>query len=110
MTSQLIALRLEHAAQRLGERLAALEDRLQDDDAAPWAEYREVAKALAVILPNLAPERRGGLLTTAQMAQRLGISSKTLLRRKAKGELRPALQLGRRGRAAIRWRGDEMGR
>ncbi len=110
MTSQLVALRLVRAAQRLGERLVVLEDRLQADDVATWREYAEVAAALAAVLPALAPERRGGLLTTAEMAQRLGISSKTLLRRKAKGELRPALQLGRRGRAALRWRGDEVPR
>lgn len=107
MTSQVIALRLERAAQRLGERLAALEARL-DDAPESWAEYREVASALALILPQLAPERRGALLTTAEMAERLGIAPKTLLKRKARGEVRPAVVLGKRGRAALRWDGSEM--
>ncbi len=107
---KLFTIRLEKAARLLSERLGALEDRLQAEDAAAWKEYAEVAAALAAVLPALAPERRGGLLTTAEMAQRLGISPKTLLRRKANGELTPALQLGRRGRAALRWRGDEAGR
>lgn len=110
MTSQVITLRLERAAHRLVERLVTLEDRLQDDAAAPWKEYAETASALAVILPSLAPERRGGLLTTAQMAERLGIAPKTLLKRKARGELRPALVLGKRGRAALRWNGSEVPR
>jgi hypothetical protein len=103
MTSQLIALRLERAAQRLGERLAALEDRLSDDGGL-WREYAEVAAALAAVLVGIAPGRRGELLTTQQMAEKLGIAPKTLLRQKAKGLVQPALQLGRRGRAALRWR------
>jgi len=37
---------------------------------------------------------------------RLGISSKTLLRQKSAGGIRPALQRGK----LIRWRGDEIGR
>jgi helix-turn-helix protein len=101
----ILTARLEHAARRLCERLAMLEARLTDD--AAWDEYRETAAALAAILPTLAPERRGWLLTTAELAERLGVSPKTVLRRKASGELKPAVVMGRRGRAALRWRGDE---
>jgi hypothetical protein len=106
----ILVLQLEQAAQRLGDRLGALENRLPGDDAATWAEYREVAAALAAILPALAPERRGALLTTAEMAARLGVAPKTLLKRKARGDVRPAVVLGKRGRAALRWRGDEAAR
>jgi len=60
--------------------------------------------ALAAVLLQLAPGARGELLTTAEMAGRLGITSKTLLRRKSKDKLRPALAKGK----LIRWRGDEM--
>ena len=110
MISRLLALRLEHAAGRLADRLALLETRLRDDEAAAWSEFREVAVALSMILPNIAPGRSGGLLTTAQMAERLGVSAKTVLKRRKAGELRPALVLGKRGRAALRWNGSEMPR
>ena len=46
----------------------------------------------------------GELLSTKDLADRLGVTPKTLLRRRAKGELKPALELGERGRAAFRWR------
>ena len=70
MISTLISLRLQHAAQRLADRLAQLEERLQSDEAAAWTEFREVAVALCMILPMLAPGARGELLTTKQMAER----------------------------------------
>jgi hypothetical protein len=97
------ALALQRAYQRLLDRLARLEAKLDDDDESAWPAYTETATALATIASRLATARDGYLLSTAEMAERLGISSKTLLRRKAKGEIRPALQLGRRGRAALRW-------
>jgi hypothetical protein len=102
---------LERAAHLLAERLTRLEDRLQESDpdaqATLWRDYVATAGTLAQVVTQIAPGRRGELLTTAQMAERLGISSKTLLKRKANGLATPALQLGKRGRAAIRWRGDE---
>jgi hypothetical protein len=91
----------------LASRLQHLEARIQDADETAWPLFLDTAKVLAALLPNVAPGSHGKLLTTAQMAERLGISSKTLLKRKARGEIRPALTLGARGRAAIRWRGDE---
>jgi hypothetical protein len=97
-------LRLERSAQLLASRLERLEARLQDDDAAVWTEYRETAAALAQVFAHVAPGRRGELLTTEQMAERLNLSPKTLLKRKARGELRPALQRGK----LICWRGDEV--
>ena len=90
--------------------LAQLETHLQDDETAVWTEFREVAVALSAILPNIAPGRNGELLTTAQMAEKLGISSKTLLKRRRAGKVQPALQLGRRGVAALRWSGSEVPR
>jgi hypothetical protein len=42
-------------------------------------------------------------LTTAEMARRMGIAPKTLLKHKALGKVRPAIQRGK----LIRWRGDE---
>jgi|RhiMetdeSRZDD1v2_1073273.scaffolds.fasta_scaffold01324_27 hypothetical protein len=94
---------LQHAADLLIHRLQLLEDRLQEQDAEVWAEFIQTAQGLATIAPMLAPDRRGHLLTTAEMAERLRVTPKTLLKRKARGELRPAFQRGK----LIRWRGNE---
>jgi hypothetical protein len=99
-----LTLRLERSAQLLASRLDQLEVGLQSNDVAIWAEYRETAMALALVFAHVAPGRRGELLTTEQMAERLNLSPKTLLKRKARGEIRPALQHGK----LIRWRGDEV--
>jgi hypothetical protein len=105
-----LALQLERAAHRLGNRLAQLEERLQHGDVDAWSAFCDTAQALAAVLPAIAPERRGALLTTAEMADRLGIAPKTLLRRRKRGQVRAAVELGERGRAALRWRGDEVAR
>jgi hypothetical protein len=105
-----LALQLERAARRLGDRLAQLEERLQQDDADAWTPYLDTAQALAAVLPAIAPGSRGELLTTAEMAARLNIAPKTLLRRRKQGQVRAAVELGQRGRAALRWRGDEVAR
>jgi hypothetical protein len=62
-----------------------------------------VIKTLILVVANLAPERRGAYLTTAQMAERLNVSPKTLLKHKASGKIRPAVQQGK----LIRWKGTE---
>jgi len=94
---------LQHAADLLIHRLQFLEDRLEAQDAEVWAEFIRAAQGLATIAPMLAPDRRGHLLTTAEMAERLRVTPKTLLKRKARGELRPAFQRGK----LIRWKGNE---
>jgi hypothetical protein len=91
--------------QRLTARLAQLEPRLEAGEEAAWSAYVETVGALALLLPQLAPERRGALLTTSEMAERLGVAPKTLLRHKARGLVRPTLQHGK----FIRWRGTEAG-
>lgn len=98
---------LDRAARNLEARLAELEKRLADG--AGWFEYAAVAASLATVRAQLTPEASGRLLTTRELADRMGVSPKTVLRRKAKGQLRPAVQLGERGRAAIRWRADAAG-
>ncbi len=102
MTTWLLA--LQRAGQYLTERLEQLEARLNGNDAAIWREYRETAAALAAVLALAAPGRSGELLTTAQMAERLNVSPKTVLKWKAQGQISPARQQGK----LIRWRGDEM--
>lgn len=93
---------IERSARLLAGRLLVLESKLETGEAA-WREYREIAGTLALMAPHVTPARRGELLTTAQMAARLGLSSKTLLKHKAAGAIRPALQRGK----LLRWRGDE---
>jgi hypothetical protein len=95
---------LMRAARRLASRLDELEPKLDAGDVAAWSAYEATAVALAAISAQIRPEARGALLTTAQMAARLNITPKTLLRRKASKEIRPAVQRGH----LIRWRGDEV--
>ena len=102
MTRQVLA--LHRAAQRLAVRLELLESRLADDDPMAWGEYRQTAATLAALRAHLAPGRDGELLTTAQMAERLKVTTKTLLKRQARGDISPVLQEGK----LIRWRGDEV--
>ncbi len=95
-------LALARAERRLVGRLEELERRLDAGDDA-WREYSEAAAALAAVAPLTVPGANGALLTTAEMAGRLGITSKTLLRKRARGEIQAAAVLGQRGRAALRW-------
>src|SRR5439155_18079322 len=95
-------LALIRAATRFVERTEKLEPQLDDPES--WREYFATVTALATIVPQIRPEMTGELLTTAQMAARLGIAPKTLLRQKASGKVTPAMILGQRGRAALRWR------
>lgn len=94
---------LERAVVLLIDRLRVLKGRLDPSGGGAWQAYLDTVIALATLLPSLTPERRGSLLTTAEMAQRLRISPKTLLKRKRRGEIRPTVERGR----LIRWRGTE---
>ena len=96
---------LQRSAGVLAARLVELEAEVADNESR-WANYIATVHALAAIAPSLAPEHGGALLTTAEMAERLGISPKTLLRQKSTGGIRPAVQRGK----LIRWRGDEITR
>jgi hypothetical protein len=87
----------------LADRVEALESRLGQGDDAAWQEYVEAVKVLLLAVSSLTPERHGAYLTTAQMADRLNLSPKTLLKHKASGRIRPAVQHGK----LIRWKGNE---
>jgi hypothetical protein len=100
---------LRRACMLLEGRVVELEGRLAAGDESAWPAYCDAVVALAAVEARLVPGGHGEFLTTKQMAERLQIAPKTLLKRKARG-LRPALQLGRRGRAAIRWKGNEVAR
>jgi hypothetical protein len=95
---------LARAPHFLGLRLEQLRTRIESGDESAWSEYPTVAVALARLAVLAAPGARGEFLDTKTMAQRLGVSPKTLLRnRKKPGGVQPALVLGQRGRAALRW-------
>jgi hypothetical protein len=94
---------LERSARLLERYLVQLEERVLNGDDAALPELRATAVALATMSTQLTPGSRGELLTTAEMAERLHLASKTLLKRVRKGEIRPALRRGK----LIRWRGDE---
>jgi hypothetical protein len=94
-------LALVRAVTRFVEKIEKLEPRLDDPES--WREYSNLVMVLAAIAPQIRPEVTGELLTTADMAARLGIAPKTLLKKRKKGEITPAKILGKRGRAALRW-------
>lgn len=93
------ALLLGRGLQLLAVRVTALEDRVRAGDENAWPPYLAALQALAA----LDRPARGGSLTTADMADRLGITPKSLLRRVKRGDVVPALRAGK----LIRWRGDE---
>ena len=86
--------------------LDRLEGRLSVGDEAAWPDLLVTANTLCAVLGQLTPGAKGELLTTGEMAARLGISKKTLLKHKATGAVRPALQRGK----LIRGKGDEATR
>jgi len=95
-------LRLDRGARLLADRIDALEKRVRGGDETAWPDYQEALRTLSALLSHLGPER-GTMLSTAEMAARLGIAPKTLLRHKAKGRIRPAIAQGK----LLRWRGNE---
>ena len=97
---------LERAVARLQARAAVLEQRIETGDESAWSAYVEAVGALAVVFPRLDPGADGALLTTAEMAHRLGVAPKTLLRHVARGSVTPALRRGK----LIRWKGTEVPR
>ena len=94
---------LDRAALMLVARVVDLEGRIQSGEDALWGGYTDAVQTLALVVSTLSPECRGELLTTREMAARLRIRPKTLLKRKGKGQIHPALQAGK----LIRWRGTE---
>jgi excisionase family DNA binding protein len=71
--------------------------------------YCQALAALAAIAPLTVPGADGRLLTTKELASAMAVSPRTVLRKRKRGELQ-AVQLGQRGRAALRWRRDGVAR
>ena len=93
------ALALAEAERRLLARCQALGRRL-DDGADVWTDYIAAITAVAALIP---PERRAAFMTTAEMADRLAVTPRTVRRLGKVGKLE-AVRLGKRGTGAIRWR------
>ncbi len=87
----------------LTNRLELLQNRLQAGEEGLWIEVCEVVRTLTQLRTALLPEHGGPMLTTAQMASRLGVSPKTLLKHKKNGKIRPTEQQGK----LLRWSGQE---
>ena len=94
---------LSRVPRLLEQRLESLEARIRGGDEGAWGEYVATAQALVAVLSDAAPGAGGRLLTTAELAKLLNVSPKVVLRRRKSGELAGAIQLGKRGRGALRW-------
>jgi hypothetical protein len=94
---------LLRGARLLDVRLTQLEERLLSGDETAWRDYLVTLEAAVKLDHQLTPGAHGEMVSTRAMAERLGIKPKTLLRRKAKGQVTPAMQAGR----LIRWKGTE---
>lgn len=94
---------LQKAEKLLVRHVEDLEARVQAGEVALWPDYQEAVKALAAIAPALTLENGGALLKTEEMAQRLNVSVKTLLRHRAKGRIQAAVAKGN----LLRWSGQE---
>jgi hypothetical protein len=98
---------LARATQLLEARLVELEAKVREGaDDPTWQAFSHTAMALAQISAQVAPGSQGELLTTREMAERLGLAPKTLLKHAAAGTVRPAVRKGK----LIRWKGDEVPR
>ncbi len=97
------ALLLRKAEALLANRLEDLETQLQAGEEGLWSEFLQVTATLTNLRLALTPEHGGSLLTTAEMASRLGVSSKTLLRHKKEKRIQPAVKNGK----LLRWSGQE---
>jgi hypothetical protein len=91
---------LASASRRIVARLEELERRLDRGDETAWPDLLATVETAARLDERLVPGAHGELLTTREMADRLHVKPKTLLRRKAAGHATPALARGK----LIRWR------
>ena len=97
-----VAVALGRAGPILVKRLGELQARLETGEDL-WAEYLGTVQALVALAQALRPENGGAMLTTKELAARLAVSPKTLLRHKADGKIRPAMERGK----LLRWSGQE---
>ena len=94
---------LQKAEPALVRLVDELRGKVQAGDPAAGRALCEAVQALAAIAGATAPEATGGMLTTEAMAERLGLSVKSLLRHKKAGTIKPAIERGK----LLRWSGRE---
>ena len=95
------ALLLAQGELRLRAYVDELAQRLDAGDVSAWPSYLPALTALA----KLVPEERRPLATTKQMAEKLGVTPRTVRRWSKNGKVpNERVQLGKRGTGAIRWR------
>jgi hypothetical protein len=97
---------LRRAVPLIEARLVELEAKITSGDESAWSAYLETLTAATMLQAQASPGAGGELITTSELAATLGVAPKTILRRRAKGELK-AVVTGRRGRAALRWNAAE---
>jgi hypothetical protein len=95
---------LARAAALLVSRLDVLDARLLRGEESVWIEFYDASRTLVALAQELTPGRNGALLTTAELAARLGCEPKTILRQRKAGALTPAVARGK----FLRWRADQM--
>jgi hypothetical protein len=94
-------LALLKAQSRLAERAEDLGAHIDGSEAPETLErYCLVIRTLAAIVPPSTSEDARGLLTSEELSERLGVSRRTLRRRRKAGELQPVTP-GGRGRSAM---------
>src|SRR5262245_23541028 len=92
---------LANAERRVLARLETLADRLDRGDETAWPDFL----ATLTVLHSIVPEERRPLLTTKELAGRLGLAPKTVRRLGKRGDLGAVMErFGKRGTGAIRWR------
>jgi hypothetical protein len=94
---------LQRSEQPLIQHLEQLRECVQSGNETSWRDYLDGIRTLICLERALAPENRGVMLTTQEMTARFGLTPKSLLRRKASGDIQPALQRGK----LVRWSGSE---
>jgi hypothetical protein len=87
----------------LVRRISELTMRVEQGDADCWRPLCEAVLAYQALQVIGQPERQGRPLTTAQMAERLGMTPKSLRRAVEQERIRPAVRVGN----TMRWSGRE---
>jgi hypothetical protein len=95
-----LSVALVRAARLLAARLEALEQRIREGDESAWPDFLTTVQASVELEARLTPGSHDELITTRELAARLSVSPKTILRRKKTGALTPAFAAGK----LIRWK------
>jgi hypothetical protein len=95
---------LEAGLDLLTARCESLARKVREGDEAAWARYVAVLSTIVAVLERLDGQReRGDVLTTKELAQKLGMRPDSLLRCKRRGLVTPAVAHGK----FIRWRAED---